>query len=117
MPATAPTGAVVTTTIPYRPIGPWIDGCVPDSIRYVPGLRGSVADPKVRAVVAPAATCVENDCTRFPCAGGVNERLLVRFMVSVCPAGTVITTGDQVEGTPTTADAGFNAAQVAAGAR
>ena len=33
VPAAAPAGAVVTTTIPYRPIGPWIEGCVPDSIR------------------------------------------------------------------------------------
>jgi hypothetical protein len=57
---------VVTTTIPYKPIVPWMDGCVPDSSRYVPG-RGAV---QVRAVVAPAATSVENDCTRGPCVGG-----------------------------------------------
>src|SRR6267378_6127751 len=44
-----------------------MDGCVPDSIRYVPGRRAS----QVSAVVAPAATSVENDCTRGPCAGGV----------------------------------------------
>jgi hypothetical protein len=44
-----------------------MDGWVPDSIRYVPGL-GVV---QVNAVVAPAATSVENDCTRCPCAGGV----------------------------------------------
>jgi hypothetical protein len=39
-------------------------------------------------------------------------------MVSVCPAGTVITTGDQVDGTVATVDtdAGFNAVQVATGA-
>src|SRR5438132_5856512 len=66
MPAVVPTGAVVTTSIPYRPMGPWMDGCVPDSIRYVPG-RGVV---QVSAVVAPAATSVENDCTRVPCVGG-----------------------------------------------
>jgi len=48
-----------------------MEGCVPDSIRYVPGLRGFVTVPKVSAVVAPAATSVENDCTRFPCVGGV----------------------------------------------
>src|ERR1700730_17728610 len=53
--------------MPYRPMGPWMDGCVPDSIRYVPG-RGAV---QVSAVVAPAATSVENDCTRGPCTGGV----------------------------------------------
>src|SRR5882762_7358536 len=185
MPATAPTGADVTTNIPYRPMGPWMDGCVPDSIRYVPDFRGIAAVPKVSDVVAPAATSVANDCTRLPCVGGVNgngagatvdhvafvsvpctglvvhvapvaavppqvavtvsrpppncptmvsevgtvfatvapvgviERLFVRLMVRICPAGTVITTGDQVEGTPTTVDtdAGFNAAQVAAGAR
>jgi hypothetical protein len=47
--------------------------------------------------------------------GGVNERLFVRLIVRVCPVGTVITTGDQVDGTVTTVDtdAGFNAAQVA----
>src|SRR5947207_13336161 len=48
-----------------------MDGCVPDSIKYVPGRRGFVAVPKVSAVVAPKATSVENDCTRGPCAGGV----------------------------------------------
>ena len=48
-------------------MGPWIDGCVPDSIRYVPGRRAV----QVTAVVAPAATSVENDCTRGPCGGGV----------------------------------------------
>ena len=48
-------------------MGPWMDGCVPDSSRYVPA-RGAV---HVSAVVAPAPTSVENDCTRFPCAGGV----------------------------------------------
>jgi hypothetical protein len=52
-------------------MGPWIEGCVPDSIRYVPGLRGFVREPKVSAVIVPAATSVENDCTRGPCAGGV----------------------------------------------
>src|SRR6266576_219287 len=68
MPAVVvPTGTVVTTSIPYRPMGPWMDGCVPDSIRYVPG-RGAV---QVSVAVPPAATSVENDCTRLPCAGGV----------------------------------------------
>src|ERR1700730_4302376 len=65
MPAVAPAG-VVTTRIPYNPMGPWMDGCVPDSMRYVPGRRAG----QVSAVVVPAATSVENDCTRFPCAGG-----------------------------------------------
>src|ERR1700741_464369 len=44
-----------------------MDGCVPDSIKYVPG-RGVV---QVSAAVAPAATSVEKDCTRVPCVGGV----------------------------------------------
>src|SRR5882762_2728854 len=182
MPAAAPAGAVVTTNIPYRPMGPWMDGCVPDSIRYVPDFRGIAAVPKTSgqgdahwpaaAVVPTGTTSVENDCTRVPCAGGVNGnptpatvdhvafesvawtglgvevavvprpppncptmvsevgmgfatvapvgvnvRLFVRLMVRICPAGTVITTGDQVDA-PTTADtdAGFNAAHVATGA-
>src|SRR6266566_6701827 len=71
MPAVVPAGAVVTTSIPYKPMGPWMDGCVPDSIRYVPGRRGVVKVPKVSAVVVPAATSVEKDCTRVPCVGGV----------------------------------------------
>ena len=58
----------MTTTIPYRPIGPWIDGCVPDSIRYVPG-RGAVQVSDT--AVAPAGTSVEKDCTRGPWVGGV----------------------------------------------
>src|SRR5581483_2163280 len=62
-------GAVVTTTIPYRPMGPCIDGCVPDSRRYVPG-RSAL---HVSGVVAPAATSVANDCTRGPCGGGTND--------------------------------------------
>src|ERR1700704_729312 len=48
-----------------------MDGCVPDSIRYVPGLRGLVAVPNISVPVVPAATSVENDCTRERCAGGV----------------------------------------------
>ena len=48
---------------------------------------------------------------------GVNERLLVRLMVRLWPAGTVITTGDQVAGVMggvvVAADNGFNAAHVA----
>src|SRR5580704_14815873 len=44
-----------------------MDGCVPDSIRYVPGCR----EVHVSAVVASAATSVEKDCTRGPCAGAV----------------------------------------------
>jgi len=149
-----------------------MEGCVPDSIRYVPGLRGVVTVPKVSAVVAPAATSVENDWTRGPCAGGVfaapglaigqvtcwasewsgaavvvlcvrsprpppnwptitsevgrvfvpvpavKDRPFVKLIVRACPVGTVITTGDQVDGTVATVDtdAGFNAAQVATGA-
>jgi hypothetical protein len=52
----------------------------------------------------------------------VNDRLFVRLIVrlvnpGLATAGTVITTGDQVEGTVVTVetDAGFNAAHVAAG--
>src|SRR5207253_10873777 len=75
VPAAVPAGAVVTTSTPYRPMGPWIEGCVPDSIRYVPGLSagGGMAQvrPQHSGVVAPAATSVENDCTRGPCGGGV----------------------------------------------
>src|SRR6267143_3063682 len=71
MPGVVPTGAVVTTSIPYKPIGPWMDGCVPDSIRYVPGRRVAAGQVSGVAVVAPANTSVENDCTRGPCAGGV----------------------------------------------
>ena len=44
-----------------------MDGCVPDSSRYVPGRSAD----HVSAVVAPAATSVPNDCTRGPCTGGV----------------------------------------------
>ena len=129
---------------------------MPDSSRYVPG-RGAVHVSEVG--VTPAATSVENDCTRGPCAAGsfvveasatghvapcvacggltvdvavvprpppnwptivsevgmvfvpppaTNERLFVRLICSVCPAGTVITTGDQVD-----TDNGFKAAHVA----
>src|SRR5260370_33431246 len=48
---------------------------------------------------------------------GVNERLFVRLICRICPVGTVITTGDHVDGTVATVDtdAGFNAAQVAPG--
>src|SRR6266550_2801919 len=45
-----------------------MEGCVPDSIRYVPGLRFNQVNG---GLVAPAATSVENDCTRGPCCGGV----------------------------------------------
>src|SRR5579871_1497588 len=135
--------------MPYRPIGPWIEGCVPDSIRYVPG-AGAVQTSAVAP--APGCTSVANDCTRGFCGGGVkpagglstvavdqvicdcvlcgglaavvgeprpppswpmividvgmlfgvvapegvNDRLLVRLMVSDWPVATVMTTGDQV---------------------
>jgi hypothetical protein len=53
--------------------------------------------------------------TVFVPVPAVNERLFVRLMVKYCPVGTVITTGDHVDGTAGTVDtdAGFNAAQVA----
>src|SRR6516225_1817824 len=63
----------VTTRIPYKPIGTWIDGWVPDSIRYVPGSRAGPLDPQApqqSVCAAPLATSVPNDWTRFPCAGG-----------------------------------------------
>ena len=44
---------------------------------------------------------------------GVNERLFVRLICRSCPAGTVITTGDQVEADVVDTESGFNAAQVA----
>jgi len=50
-------------------MGPWMDGCVPDSSRYVPGLGSG----QFSVVVVLAATSVANDCTRGPCGGGVNE--------------------------------------------
>src|SRR5450631_66342 len=46
-----------------------MDGCVPDSIKYVPA-RGAFQVSGV--AVAPAKTSVENDCTRGPCTGGLN---------------------------------------------
>ena len=39
-------GAAVTTSIPYGPMGPWMDGCVPDSIWYA----GGFGDPKLVAL-------------------------------------------------------------------
>src|SRR5579871_3613458 len=50
-------------------MGPWMDGCVPDSSRYVPGRKAL----HVSAVVTPAATSVPNDCTRGPCGGGTKD--------------------------------------------
>src|ERR1035438_8706867 len=55
--------------MPIRPMGPWIDGWVPDSSRYVPG-RGVVQVSDVVPVGPVVATSVPNDCTRFPCGGG-----------------------------------------------
>src|SRR2546421_6226313 len=60
-------------------MGPCIDGCVPDSIRYVPGFSAGPPVPQtpqhtgvaVPVPAATAATSVENDCTRGPCGGGV----------------------------------------------
>src|SRR5437879_117263 len=52
-------------------MGPWMDGCVPDSIRNVPGRRVAAAQVSAVGVVAPGNTSVENDCTRVPCTGGV----------------------------------------------
>src|SRR5882672_648319 len=57
----------------YRPIGPWIEGCVPEWIRYVPGRRllhvsaGTVPTP----LVAPPGTSVANERTRSGWRGGV----------------------------------------------
>src|SRR5215469_14765362 len=44
-----------------------MDGCVPDSSRYVPALGFTQS----RDVVAPDATSVANDCTRGPWGGGL----------------------------------------------
>src|SRR5690348_2277376 len=65
---------LVTTRIPYKPIGPWIEGCVPDSIRYVPGFSAGPPAPQTpqhKVAGVPTATSVEKDCTRAPCTGGV----------------------------------------------
>src|SRR4051794_3546361 len=48
-------------------MGPWMDGCVPDSSRYVPGLR---LPHEGRVEFPPLATSVANETTRGPCAGG-----------------------------------------------
>jgi len=66
VPATLPAGAVVTTSIPYRPMGlGWMGACRTQSDMY----RSKSCH--VSVVVAPAETSVENDCTRGPCTGGV----------------------------------------------
>ena len=78
----------------------------------------------VRALPRPPPTCptiMRDMGTVFAVVApvGVNDRLFVRLIVKlvnpVLAAGTVITTGDHVEGTVDTVDtdAGFNAAQVA----
>src|ERR1700730_1667652 len=54
-------------------MGAWIEGCVADSRRYVPG-RSADQVKLVGALVLPAtagATSVANDCTRGPWTGGV----------------------------------------------
>jgi hypothetical protein len=53
--------------------------------------------------------------TVFVPVPAVKDRLFVRLIVRACPVETVMTTGDQVDGTVATVDtdAGFNAAQVA----
>src|SRR5258708_22586228 len=52
-----------------------MDGCVPDSIKYVPGLSAGVgvgqATPQHSEAGVPTSTSVENDCTRVPWTGGV----------------------------------------------
>src|ERR1700741_2419693 len=51
-----------------------MDGCVPDSIRYVPGRRLLHVSGQGFVAHCPAAgvtpTSVANDCTRGPCGGG-----------------------------------------------
>src|ERR1035437_554297 len=56
-----------------------MDGCVPDSIRYVPGR----SELQVSAAVLLTATSVPKDCTRGPWAGGVKA----------WPRGTAVTVG------------------------
>ena len=53
--------------------------------------------------------------TLFAVVPATNERLFVRLICRSWPAATVMTTGDQVDGTVATVDtdAGFSAAQVA----
>src|SRR5437762_6295998 len=86
MPAVVPAGAVVTTRMPYRPMGPWMDGCVPDSIRYVPGFSAGPPAPQTpqhKDFGVPTTTSVENDCTRVPWIGGVPS-----VESGVVPSGT-----------------------------
>jgi hypothetical protein len=66
VPGVVPLGAVVTTSMPIKPIGTWMDGCVPDSSRYVPGLSSG----QVSELEDDAATSVAMDWTRGPWAGG-----------------------------------------------
>ena len=60
-------------------------------------------------------TIVSEVGTEFVTVPVVTDRLFVKLIVRACPVGTVITTGDQVDGTVATVDtdAGFNAAQAA----
>jgi hypothetical protein len=72
----------------------------------------------VAVVPSPAPNCptITSDVgTVFVARPGVvNERLFVRLICKSCPAGTVMTTGDQVDTPPVVdTDAGFNAAHVA----
>src|SRR5262249_40366114 len=78
VPARLDPGAAVTTTMPYRPIGPWMEGWVPDSSRYVPG--GGAFQVRVHGEahwvpvtrLPGVSTSVENDWTRVPWVGGLN---------------------------------------------
>jgi hypothetical protein len=58
-----------------------MDGCVPDSSKYVPGLNAGdgvlQVGPQHRDAVEFAATSVANDWTRCPCFGGLNVAPLV----------------------------------------
>ena len=54
-------------------MGPWMEGCVPDSIRYVPALRFA----QVSVAGVPTATSVAKDWIRSACDGGLKEALLL----------------------------------------
>jgi hypothetical protein len=72
-------------------------------------------EPTVPRPPPNCPTIVSDVGTVFVPAPAVKERLFVRLMVRVFPAGTVITTGDHVEATPAVVDTdnGFKAAHVA----
>jgi hypothetical protein len=72
----------------------------------------------VAVVPRPAPSCptiTSEVGTVFVAVPAVKERLFVRLICRICPVGTVMITGDHVDGTVATVDtdAGFSAAHVA----